>query len=246
MRLTFVFLFCVSFAFSQTNDSQLAYQYYQAAEYEKAIEIYENLSRGSNFSQYYSPYFQCLVLSDNLQESKKLVQRMIRKNSYSLTMHVDLYMVCVKLEEEKNAQKTINKIYSELEKKQNQLVTVANTFVKYGFYQEALNCYQRIEQSKKGSNLNYNIQKAQLYQYLNKDALMVEEYLSYLQNNPSQKITIVNYLQRYLDNNGIDNTSNYNFVKNGLLKYSQKEKETHLFSELLIWIFMNFRIKTFI
>ena len=239
MRLTFVFLFCVSFAFSQTNDSQLAYQYYQAAEYEKAIEIYENLSKGSNFSQYYSPYFQCLVLSDNLPKSKKLVQRMIRKNSYSLTMHVDLYMVCVKLEEEKNAQKTINKIYSELEKKQNQLVTVANTFVKYGFYQEALNCYQRIEQSKKGSNLNYNIQKAQLYQYLNKDALMVEEYLSYLQNNPSQKITIVNYLQRYLDNNGMDNTSNYNFVKNGLLKYSQKEKETHLFSELLIWIFMN-------
>ena len=157
MRLTFVFLFCVSFAFSQTNDSQLAYQYYQSAEYEKAIEIYENLSKGSNFSQYYSPYFQCLVLSDNLPESKKLVQRMIRKNSYSLTMHVDLYMVYVKLEEEKNAQKTINKIYSELEKKQNQLVTVANTFVKYGFYQEALNCYQKIEQSKKGSNLNYNL-----------------------------------------------------------------------------------------
>ena len=107
MRLTFVLLFCVSFAFSQTNDSQLAYQYYQSAEYEKAIEIYENLSKGSNFSQYYSPYLQCLVLSDNLPESKKLVQRMIRKNSHSLTMHVDLYMVYVKLEEEKNAQKTI-------------------------------------------------------------------------------------------------------------------------------------------
>ena len=239
MRLTFVFLFCVSFAFSQTNDSQLAYQYYQSAEYEKAIEIYENLSKGSNFSQYYSPYFQCLVLSDNLPEAKKLVQKMIRKNSYSLIIHVDLYMVYVKLEEEINAQKTIDKIYSELEKKQNQIVSIANTFIQYSFYQQALDCYQRVEQSKKGSNLNYNIQKAQLYQYLNKDELMVEEYLSYLQNNPSQKITIVNYLQRYLDNNGIDNNSNYSFVKNGLLKYSQNEKDTYLFSELLIWIFMN-------
>ena len=111
MRLTFVLLFCVSFAFSQTNDSQLAYQYYQSAEYEKAIEIYENLSKGSNFSQYYSPYFQCLILSDNLPEAKKLVQKMIRKNSYSLIIHVDLYMVYVKLEEKINAQKTIDKIY---------------------------------------------------------------------------------------------------------------------------------------
>ena len=165
MRLTFVFLFCVSFAFSQTNDSQLAYQYYQSAEYEKAIEIYENLSKGSNFSQYYNPYFQCLVLSDNLPKSKKLVQRMIRNNPYSLALHVDLYMVYVKLEEEKNAQKTINKIYSELEKKRNQIVNVANTFIKYSFYQEALNCYQKVEQSKAVSNLRYNIQKAQLYQY---------------------------------------------------------------------------------
>ena len=239
MRLTFVLLFCVSFAFSQTNDSQLAYQYYQSAEYEKAIEIYENLSKGSNFSQYYSPYFQCLVLSDNLPEAKKLVQKMIRKNSRSLNFHVDLYMVYIKLEEKINAQKTKDKIHSELEKKQNQIVSVANTFIKYSFYQEALDCYYLVEQFNKDRNLNYNIQKAQLYQYLNKDELMVEEYLSYLQNNPSQKITIVNYLQRYLDNNGMDNNSNYGFVKNGLLQYSQNEKDTYLFSELLIWLFMN-------
>ena len=36
MRLTLVFLFCVSFAFSQTNDSQIAQQFYQNGEYEKA------------------------------------------------------------------------------------------------------------------------------------------------------------------------------------------------------------------
>ena len=44
MRLTSVFLFCVSFAFSQSNDSQIAYQFYQTGEYEKAIEIYKELN----------------------------------------------------------------------------------------------------------------------------------------------------------------------------------------------------------
>ena len=33
---------------------------------------------------------------------------------------------------------------------------------------------------------------------------MINEYLKYLEKNPTQKITILNYLQRYLDNNGID------------------------------------------
>tara|TARA_Y100001968_G_scaffold333665_1_gene398172 strand:- start:1583 stop:3373 length:1791 start_codon:yes stop_codon:yes gene_type:complete len=239
MRLTFVLLFCVSFVFSQTNDSQLAYQYYQSAEYGKAIEIYKNLSNSSSFSQYYNPFFQCLVLSDNFQDAKKLAQKMIRKNSRSLNYQVDLYMVYIKIEDKKNALKTKDKIHSEISKNLYQVVSVANTFVKYGFYQEALDCYYIVEKFNKERNSHYNIQKAQLYQYLNKDELMIEEYLSYLQNNPSQKITIVNYLQRYLDNNGIDNTSNYNFVKNGLLKYSQNEKESSLFSDLLIWLFMN-------
>ena len=67
--------------------------------------------------------------------------------------------------------------------------------------------------------------------------MMINEYLEYLKRNPSQKITVVNYLQRYLDNNGIENDKNYNYVKNGLLRFSQKEKDTYVFSELLIWAF---------
>ena len=239
MRLTFVLLFCVSFVFSQTNDSQLAYQYYQSAEYDKAIEIYKNLSKGSNFSQHYNTFFQCLILSDNMPDAKKLAQKMIRQNSRSLNFQVDLYMVYIKMDDKINARKTNDKIHSELSKNLYQVVSVANTFVKYGFYQQALDCYHMVEEFNTDRISHYNIQKAQLYQYLNKDELMVEAYLSYLQNHPAQKITIVNYLQRYLDNNGIDNSINYNFVKNGLLKYSQKEKESYLFSELLIWLFMN-------
>ena len=73
---------------------------------------------------------------------------------------------------------------------------------------------------------------------MDKDEWMVEEYLSLLEKNPTQKINVINYLQRYLENNGIENEENYILVKNGLLKYSQKEKDTYIFSEILIWLFM--------
>ena len=34
------------------------------------IEIYKELSKGYNFTQYYHPYFQCLVFVENFSESK--------------------------------------------------------------------------------------------------------------------------------------------------------------------------------
>ena len=238
MRLTIVFLFFVSFAFSQTNDSQIAYQFYQSGEYEKAINIYEDISKGNNSNSYYHPHFQSLLGIENYKDAKKLVVRMSRKNTHSLIYLVDLYFVESKLKDEKSLNKTLKKIEDKIEEKQSQLVSVCNTFIKYSFYQEALNLYIIAEKSKSAHNRNYEIQKAQLYQYMDKDDLMVEEYLSLLEVNPSQKINVINYLQRYLDNNGIENNKNYILVKNGLLKYSQKETDTYIFSEILIWLFM--------
>ena len=238
MRLTIVFLFFVSFAFSQTNDSQIAYQFYQSGEYEKAINIYEDISKGNNSNSYYHPHFQSLLGIENYKDAKKLVVRMSRKNTHSLIYLVDLYFVESKLKDEKSLNKTLKKIEDKIEEKQSQLVSVCNTFIKYSFYQEALNLYIIAEKSKSAHNRNYKIQKAQMYQYMDKDDLMVEEYLSLLEVNPSQKINVINYLQRYLDNNGIENNKNYILVKNGLLKHSQKETDTYIFSEILIWLFM--------
>ena len=116
MRLTFVFLFCVSFAFSQSNDSQIAYQFYQTGEYEKAIEIYKELSKGTNFTQYYHPYFQCLILSEKFSEAKKLSNRMINRNSKHLPYQVDLFMIYVKMSDRKSAEKTLKRIKNKLEK----------------------------------------------------------------------------------------------------------------------------------
>ena len=237
MKLIVALFFCVSFAYSQTNDSQLAYQYYQNGEYSKAIEIYKELSKGYSFTQYYHPYFQSLVLSEKFTEAKKLTIKMIKRNANHLPYQVDLYMIHRKINEDKKASKVFKKIQEKLKKEYTQIVNVSNKFSRYALYQEALDLYLLVEKFSV-NNRKYPIQKAQLYQLLSKDENMVNEYLEYLKSNPSQRITVVNYLQRYLDNNGIENDKHYNYVKNGLLRFSQKEKDTYVFSELLIWLFM--------
>ena len=92
MRLTIVLLFFVSFSFSQTNDSQIAYQFYQSGEYEKAIDIYQDISKGNNSNSYYYPHFQSLLGIENYKDAKKLVLRMSKKNTHSLIYLVDLYL----------------------------------------------------------------------------------------------------------------------------------------------------------
>ena len=166
----------------------------------------------------------------------KLTNKMIKRNNH-LPYQVDIYMIYRKINEDKNASKVFKNIQENLKKQSTQIVNVSNTFIRYALYQEALDLYLYVEDFSE-SNSKYSIQKAQLYQYLSQDEKMINEYLEYLIRNPYRKITVVNYLQRYLDNNGIENDKNYNYVKNGLLRFSQKEKDTYVFSELLIWLFM--------
>ena len=172
------------------------------------------------------------------EEAEKLSLRMTKKISNSYIYFVDLYMVQLKNGNDRKAKKTLEKINSKLKKKDAQVVSVANTFIKYQMYNQALKCYQVVIENNTKRKSTYRMQIAQLYLYLDKDVQMVEEYLTLIEENPTQKQTVQNYLQRYLNNDGIKSDKNYNAVKNGLLKYSQKEREGHLFTEMLIWLFM--------
>ena len=239
MRLILSFLFCVSFAFSQSdNQAKIAYQFYQNGEYEKAIEIYKKLSTSSNFHVHYHNYFQSLIHAGYYQEAKRLSRRMIRKFPSKLIYIVDLYICQYSDNDIRGSTQTLDQIYSKIVDAESQVMNVANTFIRYQKYEEALSCYLLFKHLDIENKRLYNTQVAQIYQYLGKDEEMIEEYLSLLEKDPSQKNSVMFYLQKYLDNNGIYSEKNYELVRDALLIYSQQEKTSSLFSELLIWMFM--------
>ena len=235
MRFLFILLFIVKFSFSQNNDSYSAYSYFQSGEYEKAVDIYKKISRGSNFHVYYNPYFQSLLKIQDYKIAKTLVNRMVRKYPYQLTYLVDLYIVENKLDK-KESEQIIHRIYDKLLNHGNQVVSIANSFIRYQKYEEALLCYLKLRE------INYNqsfyLQVAQLYQYMDDDEKMIEEYMMSLKDDPKRKNLIITFLQRYLDNSGIYNENNYQIVKESLLRNSAQEKDSYIFSELLIWYFL--------
>ena len=83
---------------------------------------------------------------------------MIKRNSHYLPYHVDLYMIYKKLGEDLKAENNFKKISEKLKKQDNQLISVSNSFIKYSFYQEALDLFLIVEKDSE-TNKTYPIQK---------------------------------------------------------------------------------------
>ena len=238
MRLIYFFLFFTSIAFSQNNDLQTAYELYQNSEYNKAINIYKKKVNNSNLKKYYHPYLECLINLEDYNEAIFLSKKMVNKFPHTFSYQVDLYIMQEKNGEELNSVRTFNKILDNLINKTSELVSTANTFVRYQNYQKALECYDHVIGYNPKYNISFHINIALIYQYMDKDEEMIYEYMSLLNKSPSHKNTVIFYLERYLSNNGIHSDRNYTVVKNSLLEYSQRDGVSEVFSELLVWLFM--------
>src|ERR1700755_3335125 len=73
-----------------TTDEQLAVQYYQAGEYDKAVVYYEKLYNKAPIGIYYSYYLNCLIYTKDFKRAEKIVKKQSNRNPGDLTWHVDM------------------------------------------------------------------------------------------------------------------------------------------------------------
>src|SRR4051812_34596594 len=90
--LFFILLF-TSQAFSQSpQDRQIADQYLNNSEYDKAAQIYERLMNSDPFGTY-SQYLRCLLAMKDYDAAEKLVKRIMKKQPDYPSYYVDLGFV---------------------------------------------------------------------------------------------------------------------------------------------------------
>ena len=236
MRLLLVFMLISSFAFSQKNQQQLAYQYYLNGEYTKAITIYEELNAERFSVAYYIPYFTSLLNTEDYKSAEKLARKIAKIYPKSLNYQLEIGIAQEKSGNSKKAERTYKKLFEDLNGQQSQSINLANTFRRYEMYEDALNVYLLSE--KINTKANFRIQKAQLYDHLGKVDLMIAEYLNELAHNAEQKKMVMAKVQLFLNNDGIKSERNYQLVKKALLLHVRDEQNRTDFSEMLIWLFM--------
>src|SRR5437016_389911 len=71
-------------------DEQLAFQYLQNKEFDKAVIYYEKLFNKKGGMAFYNPYILCMVKLHEFDKAEKVIKRTIKQYPQNLTYLVDL------------------------------------------------------------------------------------------------------------------------------------------------------------
>lgn len=233
-------IFLNGFSQEKTTDSQLATQYFQNREFEKAAILYEKLFKNTKSRIYFNYYLDCLIEMKDFKEAEKVLTKQIKRNRNDLTYFVD-YGRVLKLQGLQDAANVeYNEAIKRLDASVSQVHSLANAFIKENELGYAEKTYL------KGRNIiSHNPffgELAAVYARQRNYEKMADELLNYLMIAPNKLEEVQSQLQNLIVND-TDNEIRQMF-KEKLLGLIQSKQSNQIYSELLIWLYVqekNFR-----
>jgi len=218
---------------SQTSKVQLAFQYYQTKEFEKAAVLFEELFNESNAQVYFTYTVNCLIEIKEFQKAEKMINKQIRKNKRDLQNYIELGNLYKIEAKEAEAVEQFDYVIKNLPSDKNVIISIANAFLTKREFNYASLCY---EKGKKFLPYGFHLEMANVYAFQRRSEEMVEEYLDLIAEDPGQMETVQNNLLSRMSSNFDESLKEV--FKKSLIKRIQKEVNTFIFSELLVWFYM--------
>lgn len=197
--VAFLFLAGSNFLYAQVSpEIKIANEYYNNQEYSKALTEYEKVSkRVENLPLIYSNYYNSLIHEKNITEGEKLIKKMIKSSPNESFYKADLYLHLQKFSSQEKAQKEFSNLSEAVRENQSLTEKIADYLVKSGNVDKAAELYINSRKALNNRNL-YSFKLAELYKIQNNDALMIEEMLNYLKNDPNELENVKNQFQNIL------------------------------------------------
>lgn len=231
--LFFFFVILQLHSFAQPGtDEQLALQFYQNKEFDKALDYYEKLYNKKSPQVFYLPYLNCLLETKDFKKAEKIAKKQIKQNPDAPNYIVDLGNVYLKADDESKAKSTWESAVKAI-KYDEQVFAVANAFMNIRQYDFAISTYLK---GRKISQNNYpfSFELADVYKIKGENIAMINEYLDILEIQDSYIQSVQNALQTSFGNDA-DQKQN-ELLKTELLKRISKNPDKTILSELLIWM----------
>ncbi len=241
MKRLFLICFLACFfqqVYSQTTDEQLAYQYYQNKQYDKAIVYYEKVFPKKPSPDNYHYYLDCLLHTKDYKTAEKIIKKELKQEPENSILLVDEGML-YKLEgNDKQTKDAFAKAIQKLPADRDKVLELGKAFMDEKEFDYALQTYN---QGKKllGDSYPFVSEIGAVYKAQGNTAAMVDSYLETLALSP----TFIQYVQDALQlsvGNYADETQN-TIVKTELLKYIQRYPDKDVYSELLIWMLLQLK-----
>lgn len=218
-------------------DEQLAVQYYQAGEYDKAVVYYEKLYTKNPISLYYNYYLNCLIFTKNFKKAEKTVKKQQAKNEWDLRYKIDLGRVYRADGAEDKAKKEFKGAVDGITgiTSPRHVIEVSDAFLGINEVDFAIDA---LKKGRKELSLQYtfNIELAEVYAMKKDYQNMVTEYLDLLEISDGYKKQVQDLLQVQLDAD-LDNKIS-TILRTELVKRSQKQPDKTIWNDMLMWYYM--------
>jgi len=227
------FVFTINAQTSLTNE-QLALQYFDNKEYDKAVVYYEKLY-DKQPSIYYLNYINCLIKTDDKKKAEKTIKKQIKSNPFALNLYVDLGDLYNLDNDTKKSEEQYLKAIKELNGEYEQTLILAEAFKKSKLFDYAI---QAFEKSAKLNNQTYPFyyEKADVYKDKGDLKAMINQYLDAVIFRESEFINVQNELQSNLGYDDEKGGFNNPILKQELQKRIQQNPSKTILTEFLIFI----------
>jgi tetratricopeptide (TPR) repeat protein len=217
---------------AQNNDEKLAAQFFSNAEYEKAADLYEKLLNKNLASFYfYDNLLQSYIKLKRFDDAESLCKKMFRKLNSAYYM-VDIGYINKLSNKPEKAIKQFDEVIKKTIPNQDKINEAANAFEKRNETEYAIKSY--INGRKLLGYISvFNNELAALYAKTKQTQLMIDEYLASVEQSP----TISEEVQGLLQNN-IQQNSDFELLKNSLIRKIKNNPNTDVFYEMLIWFYV--------
>jgi len=214
-----------------SNQIQLAHEYYSNGEIEKAKKLFDDLAKNPrNIPLIHSNYLTILIDLNEFEVAEKYVGKLIKRFPDNIFYQLDLGLIYRSAKNEEKGNALFRKTIASIKDDKYKVRITSQYFVNKNIMDFAIFTYQEARKAN-DNKLAYSLEMANIYRFLNRKEEMVQEYLNYAVQNPVN----INYVKNSLQNL-LPEPEDLKKLEALLYKKVQKQPNKEIYSELLIWV----------
>jgi tetratricopeptide (TPR) repeat protein len=230
--LTFLSLLVFTFGFSQS--AELAENYFDQGEYEKAEAVYAKLHKNNPSHQnWLLGYVETLQALDKVEEAESTLKNYLTEIGEYPNIQIELGYLYQKQKDSITANQYYQKAISQVEARPGFAYSVGNVFQKYGLLNLAVETYETAQRIEPRSN--NTIELARIYGEQSEFKAMFKNYMDLIVENPSYFQILNRNFSQYITEDS-DNEANQ-ALRQVLLQRNQKEPNV-IYNQMLSWLFV--------
>ncbi len=235
----FIFFFAMPL-FSQTQQEQsIALEYLNKGEFDKAIGLYQKFYQNDPEVQiFYKNYVVCLMELKDLKTAEKVIKKQVKENRDVYAYQIDLGEFYKKTNEEKKAKQIFDELVKSVSPSVEKIDELGSLFQLINETDYAIDVYARGIKIM-GDYPIFHIKIAELKLIKNDYPAMMNELLTVLSIDETQLSAIQTLLITVMDDNPESELNQ--LIKNTILKEAQKNTGKTIYTDFLIWFFIQQR-----